>query len=567
MILMERRERLLKFVLVSGVVLLNIKRLVADYTIDVEYAIAMAYRMAMGDHLLTQMWEPHQTAAVFLAFFVKPWMALTKSTTGMVLYLNVISLSIKGGVNAFLYCTLRKFFDSKVVFYICIFFMAVNTKHCLILDFSNLQIYFTILMFCGFVRYFGGEQKNKRWLLAAAVFLCLAILSYPSCVLLYCISVYILMKFSERKKMDFALFTGVCIGMGAGFLLCAGLGTGFAGLFDNLYWIVTGDATHSQNLGVKLLGYGKNIAKLGLAYGGIAFVGMAVAQIAWLLRHRGGDQKRFPAPLRFYLTGFGVVLLGYSLINVLFVRFEFQFAEMYLPIMVWGGCLLSHCGIGDQRIVKIGLLLSVGNFLSVIMLTNNNFYTVIPYFILGVMAALIPILHFKGGEKWAVLSIGLTILKGIYVMMPLSVDFSSIFEAGGIITSGPSVGIISDYMGAYTRNTERQFWEQYIMPGDNVLIVAENRISSIQYLYEDVNICVDSTISTPTFSEKLVEYWTRNPDKVPNVVVVECWFGEYKVDDDSWIMQWLRNDFGMKYYMDGKYQRYFFAENRERKSP
>lgn len=333
----------------------------------------------------------------------------------------------------------------------------------------------------------------------------------------------------------------------------------------NVYWIVTGDATHSQNLGIKLTGYGKNIAKLGIIYGGIAFAGIAVTQIVWLLYQRNMDKKKFAAPLHFYMTGFCVVLSGYSLINILLVRFEFRFAEMYLPVIAWGVYLLSRCNVERQRIVKIGLLLSGGNFLLTIILTNNNFYTAIPYLILGVMSALIPILQNIGGrEKWAALGIGLVIFKGIYVMMPLSVDFCNIFEAGGIIKSGPSVGIVSDYMGAYIRNTEKEFWEQYILPGDRVLAVAENRISSIQYLYENVSICVDSTISTPTFSEKLLEYWGRNPDKVPNVVVVECWFGDWKVEEDSWVMQWLKNDFGMEYYMDGKYQRYYFTENRQK---
>ncbi len=563
MMIRGKREKQIRFLMIFGVALLSIKRLIANYTIDVEYAVAMSYRMAMGDQLLTQMWEPHQTAALFLAPFIKLWMVLVGSTTGIVLFLNIISLIIKWGVETFLYCTLRKYCNSKILFCICIFFMAVNAKHCLILDFSNLQIYFTILLFCSFVRYL-ENQKKKRWLLAAALFLCLVILSYPSCVLLYFLAVFVLLKYSEKKRLDFILFTGVCVGIGAICLFCIGLRVGVTGTIENMYWIVTGDATHSQTLGMKLARYGENITKLGLVYGVLAFLGTVMAQIVWLLRKRNADSRKFVAPLHFYIKGFFCVLLGYSLINVLLVRFEFQFAEMYLPIMALGIFFLPCCSEESRKIVKMGLLFSGGNFLSTIMLTNNNLYCVLPYFILGVMVAFIPIMESMGSkEKWVFLFIGLTILKGIYVMMPISTEFCSIFEAGGIIKSGPAVGIVSDYMGAYIRNTEKEFWEQYIEPGDNVLIVAENQISSIQYLYEDVNISVDSTISTPTISEKLLEYWERNPDKFPDVVVVDCWFGDMKIKEDSWIMWWLENEFGNQNYVDGKYQRYYFSGNRQ----
>lgn len=77
------------------------------------------------------------------------------------------------------------------------------------------------------------------------------------------------------------------------------------------------------------------------------------------------------------------------------------------------------------------------------------------------------------------------------------------------------------------------------------------------YLYEDITIRVDSTICTPTYNEKLLQYWEENPDKFPDVVVVVCWFGQLNVDKDSWIMQWIREEFGENSYIDGTYQRYY----------
>lgn len=68
---------------------------------------------------------------------------------------------------------------------------------------------------------------------------------------------------------------------------------------------------------------------------------------------------------------------------------------------------------------------------------------------------------------------------------------------------------------------------------------------------------MDSTISTPTYDDKLLEYWEQNPEKQPNVVIVECWFGESKLKEDSWIMQWIDKEFQPDECVDGKYWRYY----------
>lgn len=106
-------------------------------------------------------------------------------------------------------------------------------------------------------------------------------------------------------------------------------------------------------------------------------------------------------------------------------------------------------------------------------------------------------------------------------------------------------------------NADMEEWPGHVRPGDRVLIVAEGVTGSLKYLYEDVTICIDSTISTPTYSEKLLRYWEQNPDKFPDVVVVDCWFGNLNVDENSWIMQWIYEEFGADSYEDGTYQRYY----------
>ena len=66
------------------------------------------YRLAMGDRLLLEMWEPHQTSAIFTAVFIKLFLMITGGINYLNLFLRVVSFLIQGGVAVFLYKTLRK---------------------------------------------------------------------------------------------------------------------------------------------------------------------------------------------------------------------------------------------------------------------------------------------------------------------------------------------------------------------------------------------------------------------------------------------------------------------------
>ncbi len=110
-------QKYLTALLILGVIFLNIKKVFMDFSVDVEYAITMFYRLAMGDHMFSQMWEPHQTSAFLLAFFIKIWMSALGTTTGLVIYLNTVSLLVKSTVTLFFYKPLKTTYGEKLLRY------------------------------------------------------------------------------------------------------------------------------------------------------------------------------------------------------------------------------------------------------------------------------------------------------------------------------------------------------------------------------------------------------------------------------------------------------------------
>ncbi|MCM1056264.1 MAG: hypothetical protein NC517_01460 [Firmicutes bacterium] len=146
------------------------------------------------------------------------------------------------------------------------------------------------------------------------------------------------------------------------------------------------------------------------------------------------------------------------------------------------------------------------------------------------------------------------------MVSPMNDYKACVLDIRGIVRSGPAKGIVSTYIGPYIMNATLEEWRQNIEPGDRILLVGSDIVSTLGYLYENTEVCVDSTISTPTYNEKLQRYWEKNPEKYPNVVVVDCWYGELNVAGDSWIMQWLENEFRADRVIDGKYWRYYLKD-------
>jgi hypothetical protein len=78
-----------------------------------------------------------------------------------------------------------------------------------------------------------------------------------------------------------------------------------------------------------------------------------------------------------------------------------------------------------------------------------------------------------------------------------------------------------------------------------------------------VEICNYSLVNPAVFNESLLKYWEMFPEKRPNVIVVDCWFGNLNMPEDSFIMQYVENDLGYTKVVDGKYVRFYIRENEE----
>lgn len=559
-------------VILWGVVLVNIKRILVDFDTDFEYAITQSYRMVRGDHMLAQMWEPHQTSAFLNALFIRIYLAATGTTTGIALYLNMAGLGAKLGVAYAVYRTFREYCDRTVLFFMCAFFMTVNAKNFMILDFSNMMVYFSVLLCCCLFTCFQrrrSEKKGSVFLVLAAVCFCLEVLSYPSAVILFPLMLAILFRYSPNRKKDMVLFSAICFLAGGAFFTFLVLETGWDRFLISVRYIITGDDSHQvSKFATQLGGYIAEIGSLAILF---CICGLLAFLTGRVIARKGISLTGFS-----YAKLFLAILLTYNFVHILIdvtetgfpIVFRFLYVAVYIPMIGLASILKKHCSAEVQMAFHIGVSISIGSTVAVLLLTNLPLLTILAYLILGVMISVMPIgeyLHKKmpdgrGIKVYGILILLLlvTIFRNLYVIESPNRTNATVLSVRDVIRGGPLAGIFSDYMGAYVRNSDLDDWKQYVREGDKVLIVSLPLAGTIGYLYEDVEICVDSTICTPTYNEKLLAYWELNPWKEPNVVVLECWYGEPHVEPDTWIMGWIEENFDS--YADGKYVRIYRRE-------
>lgn len=64
-----KNKRFWKIICILAIIAYTAKNLFIGADTDEGYGIMVGYRLAMGDRLLLEMWEPHQTSAIFTAVF------------------------------------------------------------------------------------------------------------------------------------------------------------------------------------------------------------------------------------------------------------------------------------------------------------------------------------------------------------------------------------------------------------------------------------------------------------------------------------------------------------------
>ncbi|MCM1101821.1 MAG: GtrA family protein [Clostridium sp.] len=559
---------------------------------DSEYQIAMAYRLLRGDRMFVEMWEPHQTSALPLAALMWIYTSLAHTTTGIVLYLQICGILIRGAVTAVLYRTLRSDLDKPLAYGMSLLYFMIAPKDFALPDFSNLQLWSSTLLFCCIWTYLRKDVPKSRFLIAGSVFLCLEVLAYPSCVIVFpgVLGLLIFCNPHGRRGKDCAIVTGVCAVLGLVTLACFTVGTSPEVLVACVKGMLALEPTHTVSMAEKWCNYGKELLQIGAVLAVCGVIGWGIGSVLRVISGRldrmrkSGSAKGGTSQDRVWESGIArglwmpgcaaVLLTGFA-INILSAERRYAYSVILLFIMglgLWGYKILNE---KEKNLYICGTLLGVLGLIATLFLTNLPFPASVPYALLAVICAMVPILRQVEKTGWESLKrmaytcflcfVALLAFRCVCVRTPLSGkgQICSTFSDLSVVRDGPALGIISDEAGVCVQRDSYPEWKEYIREGDKVWIVG-SIADTLGYLYEDVEVAAPSTTSTPSYSEAVLEYWRLNPDKYPDVIVAEGYMGElsYELLTNPWFLPWIEEEYRPEYTVEGKYWTYFFREKR-----
>ncbi len=553
-------------VLWIGAALANIKSIFADYDVDLSYAVVTSYRHLSGEKMFMEMREPHQTSAYILDGLMWLFHKVTGSYEGVVIFVNIFGVLLFALLSCFLVKTLKRHTDHKTAHLIGIAIFAFRARQIVMPEFTNMLFGFSVLLVILLINHF-EKENDRKYLILSAITLCLMVLSYPSAVVAYLIVCFLIFKYSSSKKRDICLLAAVCAAAGICYVILFSVRAGGLGAFlHNLLTIVSGDSAHTTRYNTGLLFYLKEMIAGCVWIASSAAIAFAASSVYRILTKKNNKNI-------FWIV-FGSMLIVIDLTFCVFyddvvrtASMRYVYGNISILLIVMGFCGFRYCSDTEKKIWIISLLISLSNILSVVLLTNMELITAVQYIFPAGAISIIPANRLLGKNDaedkassgysyvFSFIAVLLVILHRGIVIRDYSGACSSILGIEGMVKNGPAKGVVCSYMSAYMTKCNEEDWMQFISPGENVLVVGTDLYDPIVYCFNSSSVSHYSTIDTPTYDETLLGYWDTYPDKYPDVIAVECWYGDMHVEEDSWIMQWVYSNSDC--VGDGRYFRFY----------
>lgn len=556
-------------VLTVGSALAVGRSLIIGMDSDEQYAVALAYRIARGDLMIREVWDPHQTSAVLPALLIRVFRLFVKDNTFLLLYLRTAGILFQATVSFLWYRVTKPRYGRRPAFLTALVLFHTLPKWIVTPEFANQQLLFWILTILCLYRY--EERKKPFYCILAGVALCFTVLAYPSCALLFLPYVIWL---GRRKGQAAAVLTLTCAS-GAGIFLASifsYLKPSEIGLYLKQ---ITGDPYHSAGLPEKLAKYGREALELS----GYLFIYLVAGLILyWIIfkafHRKGSPGKRSAAGAISLLVLCAAVAdqirqWAFGLVPAVHPQLH------YLVLYAVGG-ILYHSASQEKKdrwssLYTLAWLPSLAGYGAVLLLTNLDLKASFVHLLPGMLAALL--FWCDGGDRqgepaweteteqpgrrsrlwtyfcrtgmrelafpilWVLLLIG---ARGYLVRVDGGMP-ENVFCVKQKVLYGAAKNIYCPYMVGYQSNSNYVFIEENLAPGTRVLCISSGM--QLVYLMNDMEICSASLISTPVYNQRYLDYYELNPHKLPETVIIDKGYYESLGKRDVLITSWLKSEY------------------------
>ena len=221
--------------LVLACLLVMVRQIFVGLEIDELYALSLGFRLVQGDRLFATMWEPHQLCALPPAVLLALYIAVTGTTTGVLVFFRVVMLACKAAMSWVFYREFRRELGRPGAGLAALALLLYAPKWFLGPDYTGQQFYFTVAAFLCFHHYLTRGFRRPWLVVLGAVCACFSFLAYPPSAaafpFLWIGMVVLGRRGGERRWLGLPrgawLLLGSCAVCGGVFLVWALQGMGF----------------------------------------------------------------------------------------------------------------------------------------------------------------------------------------------------------------------------------------------------------------------------------------------------------------------------------------------------
>lgn len=543
---MAVRKRILTFFLAALFAVTAMKILFVGYDIDEQYAVSMAYRMLKGDRLLADLWEPHQTSGWLCMLLMAPYVAVSHTTTGIILYLRIWGLLLHCAVGFCLYRTLKSYLHREHALLVCGIYFFALPKIMFLPEFSNIQVWCLLMAVVCLLRYYGPSSSHPgsyalRHLVFAGCFLALEVLSYPSTLLAFAACMVCMIRYRRRSPhsliRELTCLTAPCL-LGAIAFLAMLLSYIPLGELGTLVSIVASDGSHSAPWGERLLGHGQSLGQLLLF-----FLGYSLAAFLLQLLYRLKTRKPFSSLLWCGLL-LAVSLAGQVCIWLFGNRYpNYPMAEyFFLPMLLLWAALRGK--LASDPALGFFVLMPLAAFAGILLFSNHPLLVSLPFLApcaIGILS--LPQLRELLAEKSTgrlrlmprtILALWVCVLMfgRCYMQRTTGGLHETILDDISLLRQGPALGLIADTPSAVRYRDNYRLITDLLPEGAKVFYIGSD---TDLYLMKDLVYATPSTICSPTFDDKVLSWFGLHPDRLPDYVVCDAGL----LYSDPWVVGYV----------------------------
>lgn len=524
----NQTKRVINYILIGLITVITIvaslKSLIIGLDVDEQYAVTLIYRLAKGDRILKECFEPHCTSAILPTIFAKAYLFIKGDSEYLLLFLRALGMIGSFGVSVYWYLTFKKKFSKEMSFLTAVFLFIISPKWIVLPEFAGMELFALVGMFCGISAYmFSGKKYH---LVVAGLFATIMIFSYPSTVIVGIVTFVLLCVIIDGgHKKDVILFV-IPIAL-SGIIFAMYLLTYLSpGEIINNVQILLSDGEHQETIIQKAFEYAKELG-VGLIYCVIyGVIASALTAIVCIGKKNRTENKPIFWGCTFVIVTaciHQIYLWVFKGAPTVHPQYRYLIAEV-LSIIVSMALIKGKKKIDTkQKLLLLSLAIGFTSLVSVLLLTNLTLKASLVHGLISVVfACLIAGEAFSTKKMCVYVSLTMLIVTGlfgrVYLVRASEGYHRTVFMVRQKTLYGAEKYNYPPYMEGYQYNEDYVWLRELIPDGSKVLYIGNNMMT---YLIGDYDICTDSTISTPTFGLNLLLYYEMNPNKRPVYVITD----------------------------------------------